>query len=219
MSANYTWASAYSYTGQADLLLPTSVQDIYNVRADRGRPDDFVRHNFSADFIYEVPFGRWTQSNSGLVRNTLRGWQVSGVFLARSGTPLNITQSSAFEGSRADYVGGQPTFSDYQDTLRYINRSAFAPVPIGAQSGVPIRPGNIGRNALTNVGWWNLDLSAAKRFFITEKFEGKLEAQMLNSLNPTNFNAVATNIVASNFGMFTSTRGARVIQLNLRLAF
>src|SRR5262249_20590397 len=31
---NYTWASAYSYSGDADLLLPTSVQNIYNVRAD-----------------------------------------------------------------------------------------------------------------------------------------------------------------------------------------
>jgi hypothetical protein len=219
VGANYTWASAYSYTGQADLLLPNSVQDIYNVRADRGRPDDFVRHNFVADFVYELPFGRLNPSNSLLVRNALHGWQISGIFTARSGTPLNITQSTAFEGSRADYVGGEAMFDDYRDTLRYLNRSAFARVPIGDKSGAPIRPGNIGRNALTNVGWWNLDLAATKRFFITERFQGKIEAQMLNSLNHTNFNGLQTNIVNSNFGMFTSTRGARVIQLNLRLAF
>ena len=84
---------------------------------------------------------------------------------------------------------------------------------------MPIRPGNIGRNALFNIGWWNLDLAAAKRFFLTEKFEGKIEAQMLNSLNHTNLSGLQTNVVNSNFGLFTSTRGARVIQMNLRLTF
>jgi hypothetical protein len=219
LGANYTFASAYSYTGQADLLLPNSVQDIYNVRADKGRPDDYVRHSFATDFVYELPFGLLTDSDSRLVRNALRGWQLSGVFTAQSGNPINVTQSTAFEGSRADFVGGEIKFENYAETLRYLNRGAFAPVPIGAQSGVPIRPGNVGRNALTNIGWWNLDLSTAKRFFVTEKFEGKIEAQMLNALNHTNLSGLQTNIVNSNFGLFQSTRGARVIQMNLRFTF
>ena len=77
----------------------------------------------------------------------------------------------------------------------------------------------MGRDAFFAPGWWNLDLSTAKRFFITEKFEGKLEAQMLNSLNHTNLSGLQSNVTSSAFGLFTSTRGARVIQLNLRLMF
>ena len=216
----YTYASAYSYTGQADLLLPTAVQDAFNIRADKGPPDDFVRHNFATDFVYELPFARAGGGNSLLVRNLAGGWQVSGIFTARSGNPVNITQSTAFQGSRADYLGGSNCqFEDYTATLRYLNRSCFAPVTIGAQSGVPVRPGNIGRNAIFAPGFWNLDLSTAKRFFITERFEGKIEAQMLNALNHTNLSGLQGNIINSAFGLFTSTRGARVIQMNLRLMF
>jgi hypothetical protein len=215
----YTWASAYSYTGQADLLLPTSVQDIYNVRADKGPPDDFIRHNFISDFVYELPFGRIAGATSGWARNLASGWQISGIFTARSGNPVNIVQSTAFPGSRADYIGGPVKFDDFETTLRYLNRAAFAPVPIGAQSGVPIRPGNIGRNAIFNPSWWNLDLATAKRFYITEKFQGKIEAQMLNALNRTNLSGLQANVINGNFGIFQSTRGARVVQLNLRLTF
>jgi hypothetical protein len=216
---SYTWASAYSYTGAADLALPTSVQDIYNVRADKGPPDDFIRHNFVGNVIYELPFSKLTQSKSLLSKNVLNGWQISGIFTAQSGNPINVVQSTAFEGSRADYNGGPTEFSNYHDTLQYLNKAAFALVPIGQVSGAPLHPGNIGRNALFNIGAWNLDAGLAKRFFITERLQGKFEAQMLNAFNHTNLSGLQAQITNGNFGQFTSTRGARVIQFNLRVEF
>ena len=95
-------------------MLPTSVQDIYNIRADKGPPDDFIRHTFNTDFVYELPFGKLSDSDSRLVRNMIRGWQVSGIFSARSGNPLNIVQSTALAGSRADYLGGTTKFDNYR---------------------------------------------------------------------------------------------------------
>jgi len=216
---SYTWASAYSYTGAADLALPTSVQDIYNVRADKGPPDDFVRHNFVGNVIYELPISKINHSKALLARNIFEGWQISGIFTAQSGNPINVTQSTAFEGSRADYTGGETTFSNYHDTLQYLDKSSFARVPIGQQSGAPLHPGNIGRNALFNIGSWNLDAALTKRFFITEKVHGKFEAQMLNAFNHTNLSGLQAQVTNSNFGQFTSTRGARVIQFNLRVEF
>jgi len=133
--------------------------------------------------------------------------------------PVNITQSTAFSSSRGDYIGGNPEFANYGQTLKYLNRSSFATVPIGAQSGAPIQPGNIGRNALFNIGWWNLDLTTSKHFYFKEKVQGKIEAQLLNSLNHTNLSGLQSNLTSSAFGNFTSTRGARVIQLNLRFSF
>lgn len=219
VGANYTYASAYSYTNQSDLLLPSSVQDIYNVRADKAPPNDYVRHNFVSDFIYELPFRKLTVSRSRLMRNVVDGWQVSGIFTAQSGNPINVTQESAFEGSRVDYVGGDPKLGNYQDTLTYLTKSPFTLVPIGQQSGVPIRPGNIGRNALYNIGWWNVDLSLAKRFSITERVGGKFESQMMNGFNHTNLSGLESRLNRGNFGQFTSTRGARIVQFNLRLEF
>ncbi|MBC8165946.1 MAG: TonB-dependent receptor [Bryobacteraceae bacterium] len=217
--ANYTWASAFSYTNQSDLQLPNSVQDIYNVRADKGLPDGFIRHNFISDVVYELPFARLAGSGNLLMRNLLAGWQVSGIFTAQSGAPVNITQETAFENSRADYVGGSAEQSNYRDTLLYLTRTPFAPVPISSVSGAPIRPGNIGRNALRNIGLWNLDASITKRFFLSERIQGKMEAQSLNALNHTNLSGLESRINRANFGQFTSTRGARVVQLNLRVEF
>ena len=49
--------------------------------------------------------GSISSSNSLLMRNLLHGWQVSGIYTARSGNPVNITQSTAFSASRGDYIG------------------------------------------------------------------------------------------------------------------
>ncbi len=219
LGANYTYGYEYSYTNDSDLLLPTSVQDIYNVRADKAPPDSFVRHQFNFNWVYELPFARLADTNSLMARNLFAGWQISGIFRAQTGQPVNVTQSSGLQGSRADYVSGDPTLSDYTDTLQYINKSAFARVPIGDVSGVPLHPGTVGRNAFFGPGLWNLDTSLSKRFFITEAINVKFEAQMLNAFNHTNLSNLQGNVTSGSFGRLNGTRGARVIQFNLRLEF
>lgn len=216
---NYTWASAYSYTADSDLLLPTSVQDIFNVSADKGPPGDFVRHSFVSDFVYELPIARLAKSGSRLSRNLFAGWQLSGIFSARTANPLNPAQETAFEGSRPDYIGGNAYLENSRETLRKLDRSVYTLVPIGSVSGAPLRPGNAGRHSLWGAGFWNLDAGLAKRFFITEKIAGKFEAQMQNSLNKTNLSGLENRVSRANFGQFTSTRGARVVQLGMRLDF
>jgi len=42
---------------------------------------------------------------------------------------------------------------------------------------------------------------------------------MQNALNQTQYASVSTSLNSVNFGQVTSTNGARVIQLQLRLAF
>ena len=89
------------------------MQNIFDVSADKAPPDDYLRHNFVTDFVYELPLAKLNGSNTLLMRNLLHGWQFSGLFTARSGNPINVTQSTAFDGSRADYVGGTTVFTDY----------------------------------------------------------------------------------------------------------
>lgn len=132
---------------------------------------------------------------------------------------MNVAQETAFEGSRPDYIGGSALLANFTDTLRRFDRSVFALVPIGSVSGAPIRPGNVGRHALWGAGWWNLDAGLAKRFYLTERINGKFEAQMANAFNKTNLSGLENRVSRGNFGQFTSTRGARVVQLSLRLDF
>lgn len=46
-----------------------------------------------------------------------------------------------------------------------------------------------------------------------------LEAQMLNAFNKTNLSGLESRLNQGNFGQFNSTRGARVVQFNVRLEF
>ena len=218
-NVNYTFANSMSYTNQGDLLLPASVQDIYNVKADKGPVNSDIRHRFVTDFIYELPFAKLSASDSRASRLLLRGWQIGGVLTAQTGSPVNVTQPSALVSSRPDYIGGKPTFDNATETLVGINKAAFALVPIGEVSGVPIRPGNVGRNALRALGMWNLDLSLSKALLLTESMKLKFTADMLNSFNHTNLSSLESRITRSSFGRYRGTRGARVVQLGLRLTF
>jgi hypothetical protein len=148
----------------------------------------------------------------------LDGWQVSGIRTAETGPPINLTQSTAYQSTRPDYVGGNPYLADAETTLQYLNKAAFARIPIG-MANAPLRFGNIGRNALTGPGFWNLDLGIAKNLKFSERYRLQIRADLFNSLNHTNFSGISTGIEAGNSGRFTSTRGARVAQFHARITF
>ncbi|MGH9674463.1 MAG: hypothetical protein ACRD44_14885 [Bryobacteraceae bacterium] len=108
---------------------------------------------------------------------------------------------------------------DHRQTLQFLNRAAFARVPIVSASGAPIRAGNLGNGAVRLPGRWNLDFSLGKYFPLTEQVRFQLRADMFNLLNHTNFAALTTNINSGSFGRFTRTTGARIIQLNARISW
>jgi hypothetical protein len=116
-------------------------------------------------------------------------------------------------------VGGNAILDNNRSTLQYLNRAAFALVPIAAASGATIRPGNAGNGAVRGPGMWNMDLSVGKTFSLAERARLQIRADSFDSLNHTNFTGLSTSLNSPTFGRFTATRGARVIQLNARLSF
>ena len=128
--------------------------------------------------------------------------------------------SGTSSASRPDVVDpGNTVFDNYRDTLQYLNPSAFAEVPQSTVSGAAVRPGNVGNGAIRLPGFWNLDLSLAKRFPIKESLSLQFRAEMLNAFNHTNFTSIDNEIDSGRFGRLTRTAGARIIQLQLRLNF
>ena len=216
-NVHHTWAKQLTFS-DGDLLLNSQrPQDNNNLLAEWGPGPTDVRHRFNSDFLYELPFGRG--SASSLQRLTLGGWQLSGIYSAASGGPFSIANPSSIPGQRLDYIGGAVYASSPEQNLFYLNRAAFAEVPQITASGAPSRPGNLGRNALRLPGFWNLDLGIAKNFHFTERYRFQIRGDMLNALNHTNFSGLDSNIRSANFGKFTGTRGARVVQFNARLTF
>ena len=215
---HYTWAKALSYTGgdtgagfSGDSF--GAVQDFFNYRPDRGPSAGDITHRVAADWVYDLPNLR---SMPGALRHTLGGWQISGVFTARSGGAMTITQSGLI--SRPDYVGGDPVNPNWKHDFIYLNRTAFRQVPLGPGRN-PIRPGNVGVGAVRGPAFTGLDFALAKNFAITERVRFQIRADAFNGLNYTPLSGVTTSINSVNFGLLTSHASARQIQLNGRLTF
>jgi hypothetical protein len=103
------------------------------------------------------------------MRHGLGGWQVTGILSAQTGLPITVTQSSSTPVQRGEYIGGQVVFSDYRNTLQYLNPAAFQRIPVSSASGAPVRAGNAGPGEWRAPGLWNLNLSLAKNFSLREK--------------------------------------------------
>jgi outer membrane receptor protein involved in Fe transport len=217
---NYTWARVMSYTGDADLLLPASVQDINNINADYGPANLDVRHRAVIDFLWELPFARLAgPGSSRAAKLLLRGWQINGVMTAQSGSPLNLSDPTGLDSSRPDYLGGEVYTGTGRENLQFMNRAVFQRVALNPVSRLPVRPGNVGRNAIRGPGFFDLGANLAKSLELTESMRLQVRVEMFNALNQTYFSGIQGNINQANFGRFTSTRGARVIQLGARLSF
>jgi hypothetical protein len=216
---SYTWAHNLSY-GANDLQLDTVPQDSANIRADKASTPFDVQQSYRANFLYSPPVLKWTGWSSRRAELIGNGWQVSGILVANTGLPINITDNnSANPVDRPDLaLGVAPIFDNFTSTLRYLNPAAFTAVPIVTASGEQVRPGNLGRNVLRAPGMWNLDLSAAKDLAITEKIKLQLRGDAFNSLNHTNLGGLVTNITSSSFGYFTSAT-ARSLQVGAKILF
>ena len=65
---NFSWQASYTFSHSVDdassnvsidaINEPPTTQDPFNRKGDRGRSGFDIRHNFVANVIYELPFGR-----------------------------------------------------------------------------------------------------------------------------------------------------------------
>jgi hypothetical protein len=84
---------------------------------------------------------------------------------------------------------------------------------------------NLGRNLFRGPGQWTADMTLAKVFKITERFNLKFEAQGFNVFNRANFLLATTGGGAHNeitdpsFGQAAGTLNARNLQFGLKLSF
>src|SRR5439155_19748613 len=151
------------------------------------------------------------------LKNTLGGWQGSGVFRAQTGNPISATEASARAFGRPDLI--DPAHAVIDTGLQFLNRAAFLAVPVSSVSGQQIRAGNEGNGFLTGPGLWNLDFSLGKNFKITERIQFQFRADMLNAFNHANLNVVETNLNNARFGQRTGSYDPRTVQFHSRVSF
>ena len=212
------------------------VCDIRNLRVCRGPSDFDIRHLLNANFIYELPFGkgkRFAGDAKGLKNQLLGGWEVTGIFTARSGLPFSITSGTAFPVgfnflSPAVYIptgggGGRGLDVSIHDDpktglIQYFQNPAAALTNLRFP-----QHGEIGnRNAFRGPGFWNLDSVVMKKFPLSEKWGTlQLRWEAYNLFNHNAFNIPSTVSIASgSLGSITSsTTTPREMQFAIRWDF
>lgn len=217
-SVAYTYAKSIDENSRNQQGLV--IQDSNNVRGDRGLSDFDVRHRVVVNGVYMLPF-------SG---NRLKeGWQISLIETAQTGSPLLFrTSNSAFTGStllRPNVTG--PVVTGYSPAT---NGSATSVTYIQNPS-VFVNPGNafgnLGRNAITGPGFFNLDFSLVKNTKITEAFKLQARIDAFDIFNQVNFANPTLTIGSATTGLITTgTRfpagdggTSRQLQLSMKLIF
>ncbi|HKF05525.1 MAG TPA: hypothetical protein VKB49_24620, partial [Candidatus Sulfotelmatobacter sp.] len=242
---NFSWQASYTFSHSVDdassnvsieaVNEPPTTQDPFDRKGDRGRSGFDIRHNFVANVVYELPFGRGTQFG---------GWQISAIAQVHSNVPFtpvlafdNADVQSLLTSERPDLVGNPyegvcPNGFRIGTPSCWFNPSAFAPPSPGEF-------GNAGRNILRGPTFAQFDLALQKSFQPSEGTKLTFGAEGYNLLNRPNF-AVPSNTqspltlggngdavfkdaagdLASNVGRIFSTVGTgRQIQLDARFTF
>jgi len=101
--------------------------------------------------------------------------------------------------------------------VQYLNRAAFALVPIDPGTRIAVRPGNLGNGAVRGPGSWTGDLNVSRNFRFTERLRLQVRADMFNALNHVNLSGPSTGLNGATFGEINGAGGMRVVQLNGRL--
>jgi len=196
--------------------------------------------------------GRWGNALLG-------GWQLSPVISYYTGLPFTVGANGSLNangsGQTADLVGkfhiinGQPlrnngngSNSCFQSNLscHYFDPSAFAAPLITSNSNGPY--GNTNRNEFRGPGYFEMDLSLAREFKLTERFRLQLRTDVFSFTNTPHFanpnvtcpgdatkGALCNTGANSTFGAITSTLqpggffgpdpGSRTLWLGASLTF
>lgn len=232
-SASYAWSHSLDNASSDAFLLWAGRGAGAGV--DWGASDFDLRHALAASASYA-----FDPAGQGRVRSRLRGWSLDAVFHARTGFPITVLGSEQYLGIaltnafRPDRVWGQPLWLTDSNAPggRRLNPAAFRATGAGRQ-------GNLGRNAISGFGMWQLDAGARRTFRGGERLRIELRADAFNLLNhpsfadPTRYlnNALfgrspsmlnmmlGTGSPASGLAPSLQTGGPRMLEGSVRLVF
>jgi hypothetical protein len=206
VQANYTWSRCMDTVSNGGFLPFSAGALLSPLPGELGRqygPCDYdVRHNFTAQYVYQLPI----KFRNRLLGGALNGWQVSGTVFFHSGLPFSVLSApysangnGIVQGSGPQYASVVPGVPLYQHNpipgvtqpgaLQWLNPDAFVSAvdpSTGACAGA-CQFGNLGRNALRGPDFVWSDLYLTKWFPLTEHVKLRVDGQFFNWLNHPNF--------------------------------
>ena len=240
LRANYTWSHAiddlsdtFSSAANQNVLGYT---DIYQgSKIDKGDAYFDIRHRIVFAAVWDIPLASHA---NGLVKRVLGGWQFAPIFVARTGSPFTLYDSTnnQYVGNfRAAFIGGaprkgnqpgNPAVADSPNTFGFLDTTklsldqTYVNALTGNSDFGPFPSNMSGRNAFRGFGNWNIDAGLYKTTTITERVSLQLRLEAYNMLNHANLAVNTGNNDLSGTSLITSSRGGnRNIQLAAKIIF
>jgi len=207
-------------------------------------PSDFdLRHVITANWVYELPFGKGKSFAGGagtVLDAVIGGWQLTGLNRWTSGFPFSaidsrgFTQNFLFESNMVQtapiksgvfMIGGAPfAFANPSAVVAGVQVTPDVPATL-----TPMRfayPGEAGsRNNFRGPGYFGIDMGLTKNWKIRENMDLKFAWEVFNITNSVRFDS-NTNTSLDNgsddgsFGLYRRTLTVpRVQQFSLRVSF
>jgi Carboxypeptidase regulatory-like domain/TonB dependent receptor len=219
--ANYTWAHALddlsdTFSG-SETQASLGYTNPLHPQLDYGNSDYDIRHRLVLSPIWQTP---WFKGNRGFLGQALGGWNISGIYTARTGTPFSYYDLSyVLNGYVIPRLTPATPITQYHvgtpvQVPGQANQYTALAIPASGVDGTPFNttlnlndfgpfPANmIPRNAFRGPGAWNLDAAVQKDFKLTERFGLVFRAEGFDVLNHHNFYVNATN----NYGFGAATQ-------------
>jgi hypothetical protein len=188
-----------------------------------------ITHAFKVNWLFELPFGRGKALLGNVGRGAdllVGGWEFHGIARLQSGSPVNLGNVQLVGMTRNELQdavkirkGERAVFFLPDDiilnTRRAFNVGLTGPGSLGAPTGRHIAPASnasclqayAGQCGFSNVvihgpRFTRFDLSAIKRFKISERMNFELRAEFLNAFNNINFMIQNPAVDAGTLGAF-----------------
>lgn len=215
VNAAYTWSrNITDVTNDRDAIdIP---QNPLDTNAERAAARTDRTHILSVNYVWQMPFFK---NSNAFLKNTLGGWELSGITTAQSGLVvprvLATSTNNFLRGNRAQYTG-TPLFDNLPAGLYFFNPAAFADPANGTFGNTPRAP-------MRYPGNYQTDLSLSKNWQLwSEASRLQIRMDSFNVFNHTQFNSanVTRSTAAGNtFGQFNGARSPREVQLGVKLYF
>jgi len=206
----------------------------YNLGLNKGIASYSVAHDFSTNFLYQLPFGNGRAFGSGAtgwVEKLIGNWQWNGIIRAQSGFPavplVGSNRSGNGDARNPDVPNWNPNFKgnavlgveEFKKTGRYFDPKAFVLPSAGTF-------GNVARGALRGPGLFNVNTSLFKRIPLKEQLNLQFRVEAFNVFNHANFShpelivfSSGSEIAGSAGTILSTATRERQIQFALRLQF
>jgi hypothetical protein len=206
---NYTFSKSIDISSNSERVAPGSSSSLLEPNSNiinawdplnqRGVSSFDATHQFNANWIYEMPFGRGRaigRDSNRFVDAFIGGWQLSGLFRLTSGFPISVDNGTSNYPTNFELEGNANQIAPVKAGVFFNtgNPNIFSNGPAAISSFDYAYAGQAGqRDNIRGDGYFSIDLGLAKRWAMpwSDKQSLQFRWEVFNVTNSVRFDVQA----------------------------